>query len=110
MIVKGNGVKMNKIEKLAIILSGVVLILMIIVKIIVGYNDMGILVTLSLLGIMMWIIFWVCAFFPADWRMTQNQRKKIDDKYKYQRNYRKIMISVDVVVVLVFSALIMMVC
>ncbi len=102
--------QMSKIEKLAIILSGVVLALMIIVKIIVGYNDMGVLVTLSFFGIMMWILFWVCAFFPADWRMTKNQRNKIEDKDKYQRNYRKIMISVDVVVALVFSVLIMIVC
>lgn len=75
-------------------------------KCLIGYNDAGTLVILAFIGGMVWLIFLVCAFFPADWRMTENQKKKISDMVQYQNNYRKVLIVIDVVIAIAFSVFI----
>lgn len=46
--------------------------------------------------------------FPADWRMTDAQRKKIKDMDAYQTKYRRILVGVNLVVS-VFSSLLIIV-
>jgi len=69
--------------------------------------DVGVLVILSFTGILVWLIFFVCAFFPADWRMTEKQKRKIKNPTEYQNKYRKIIIGLDIVVAILFSTLIL---
>ena len=71
----------NKVKKR--ILSTIIVIA-IIVKCFIGTTDTGVLVMLSFTGILMWLIILFCAFFPAEWRMTEKQKSKIEKHTKYQ--------------------------
>lgn len=93
-------------EKIMLVGSIITLIVGIIIKGIVGCNDAGILVALAFVGILLWVILAASAFFPADWRMTERQKAKISDMEKYQCNYRKAFIAVDMVVAIAFAILI----
>ncbi len=99
--------KMTKTEKIVASLSFALLMIAIVLGGINGTADMGNLVILSFTGILMWLIFFVCAFFPADWRMTEKQKNKIDDLTEYQNKYRKIMIGIDVIIAIVFAILVL---
>lgn len=98
--------KMTKFEKVIEIIAACILVDSIILKCLIGYNDVGTLVILAFMGVMVWFIFLICAFFPADWRMTENQKKKISDMVQYQNNYRKVLIGIDAIIAIVFSILI----
>lgn len=98
--------KMTKNEKILAVLSFVLLIAAIAVRSILGTADAGVLVILAFTGILVWLIFLVCAFFPADWRMTAKQKSKIDNMEVYQNKYRKIMIGLDVLISILFAILI----
>lgn len=93
-------------EKIMLVGSLLILSGGIIAKSIAGCHDAGILVALAFAGILLWAILAVSAFFPADWRMTERQKAKITDMEKYQSNYRKAFIAVDMVVAIAFTILI----
>jgi hypothetical protein len=57
----------------------------------------------------MWLIFFVCSFFPADWRMTEKQKNKINNPMEYPNRYRRIMIVLDVAFAVLFAILIMVI-
>lgn len=93
------------------VLEGVALGLLaisIVVRSLLGVSDTGVLVMLAFTGILLYIILLVCAFFPADWRMTDAQREKIKDMDAYQAKYRRILVGVNLAVS-VFSALLIIV-
>ena len=51
-------------------------------------SDVGVTVTLGFVGVMMYVIFFVAALFPATWRMTEKQKEKmlifsLGDKARY---------------------------
>lgn len=69
--------KMSFMEKLLEASAFVLLLLTITVKCIFKVQDMDILITISFVGIMVYVILLVCSFFPADWRMTAKQKEKI---------------------------------
>lgn len=98
--------KMTKAEKTLASLSIALIAIAIAVRCIMGTADVGILVMLSFTGILVWLIFFVCAFFPADWRMTAKQKNKIENPTEYQNKYRKFMIGLDVVMAILFAWLI----
>lgn len=100
--------KMSKIEKMFMSLSFALLLVAIVVRGIMGTADVGVWVILSFAGILVWVIFLVCAFFPADWRMTKKQKSKINNLTEYQDKYRRIILGVDVVISIIFAVLILM--
>jgi len=100
--------KMTKNEKILASLSLAVLVIAIIVKCFIGTTDTGVLVMLSFTGILMWLIILFCAFFPAEWRMTEKQKSKIENHTEYQNKYRKIFIGIDTVIAILFSVLILL--
>lgn len=98
--------KMTKNEKKLASLSFLLLIISIIIRCYIGITDVGLLVILSFTGILMWLIFLICAFFPADWRMTKKQKNKIENLMEYQNKYRMIVISFDILIAILFAFLI----
>ena len=99
--------KMTKSEKILTCLSFALLVVAIIVESLIGTTDAGILVILSFTGILVWLIILFCAFFPAEWRMTEKQKSKIKNHTEYQNKYRKIIIGIDIVIAILFSILIL---
>lgn len=99
--------KMTRNEKILACLSFAVLVIAIIVKCFVGTTDTGAFVMLSFTGILVWLIILFCAFFPAEWRMTEKQKSKIENHTEYQNKYRKIFIGIDIVIAILFSVLIL---
>ena len=95
--------KMTKIEKIMAICSLLILITAIIVRGVIGVNDSGVLVILSFTGLLMWLIFLICAFFPSDWRMTEKQKAKIMNQNKYRRT----LIIIDTILAVIFAVMIM---
>ena len=87
--------KMSNVEKICEIVAITLIILSVIFKCIVGVNDTDTLVMLAFLGVMLFVIFLVCAFFPADWRMTEKQKEKIEDMDLYQAKYRKVFAGIN---------------
>lgn len=100
---------MKKIDKILIIISALIIVASIIIRAITGANDVGILVMLSFAAIMVWVIFLVCSFFPADWRMTKKQKDKIKDMGKYQANYQTILILIDTLAAISFALIIILI-
>lgn len=94
--------KMSFTEKLLEASAFILLILTFMIKYMVGVQDTGTFVILAFTGILLFVIFLVCAFFPADWRMTEKQKKKIKDLNAYQNKYRKILVGIN----FIFSILI----
>lgn len=101
--------KMTKSEKIFEMIAILLLAGSIGVKSALGAKDAGILVALSFVGILIWMIFFACAFFPADWRMTEKQKNKIRDLTEYQNRYRRMMIALDIVFAVLFAILIMVI-
>ncbi len=99
--------KMTRNEKILASLSFTLLVIAIIVKCFIGTTDTGVLVMISFTGILVWLIILFCAFFPAEWRMTEKQKSKIENHTEYQNKYRKIIISIDVVIAILLSILIL---
>ena len=99
--------KMTKIEKIMAICSLLILITAIIVRGVIGVNDSGVLVILSFTGLLMWLIFLICAFFPPDWRMTEKQKAKIMNRVEYQNKYRRTLIIIDTILAVIFAVMIM---
>jgi Na+-transporting methylmalonyl-CoA/oxaloacetate decarboxylase gamma subunit len=88
---------------------GILLILVSIVyKCFSTITDSGTLVILAFMAIMLYVIFLVCAFFPADWRMTSKQKEKIKDMQAYQARYRKILVIINFAISICSSLLIIL--
>ncbi len=68
-------------------------------------SDVGVTVTLGFVGVMMYVIFFVAALFPATWRMTEKQKEKIDED-KYQNRYRKMMVGLNFTLSVIFALLV----
>ena len=99
--------KMTKIEKIMAICSLLILITAIIVRGVIGVNDSGVLVILSFAGLLMWVIFLICAFIPSEWRMTEKQKAKILNRVEYQNKYRRTLIIIDAILAVIFAVMIM---
>lgn len=99
--------KMTRNENILAGLSIALLVVAIIVKCFIGTGDTGVFVMLSFTGILVWLIIFVCAFFPAEWRMTKKQKSKIENHTEYQNKYRKIIIGIDCVIAILFSILVL---
>lgn len=98
--------KMTKIEKVLEFLGIALIAASITLKCCMGVNDSGNLVMLSFTAILSYVILLVCAFFPADWRMTEKQKSQIKDISIYQMRYRKIFVVINFVVSIGTSCLI----
>lgn len=98
--------KMTRNEKILASISFAILVIAIMGRCLMGTSDTGVLVMLSFTGILVWLIFLVCAFFPADWRMTAKQKSKIANMEEYQNKYRKILIGLDVLIAILFAVLV----
>ena len=89
--------KMATWEKVLEIVALVLLVIATIIKSQMGVERTGHLIMLSFVGIMAYIIFLVAAFFPADWRLSEQERARIEDKEQYQTNYRKTWVGINFV-------------
>lgn len=87
--------KMSILEKVLEVVALVLLIVAIIVKSQMGLEKTGYLVMMSFVAVMTYVIFLVAAFFPADWRLTEQGRAMIADREQYQTNYRKALVGVN---------------
>ena len=101
---------MTIMEKIFEYMAIILIIGSIVIKALIGVNDIGILVTLSFVAILLYVIFLVCAFFPADWRMTEKQKKKIKDISIYQAKYRKIFVVINFLFSIMSSGFIIFTC
>lgn len=102
--------RMTTWEKTFEYLAIILIICSIVIKSLLGVDDVGILVTLSFVAILIYVIFLVSAFFPAYWRMTEKQKEKIKDMSIYQAKYRKIFVVINFLLSIVSSGFIMFVC
>ena len=82
-------------EKILEVVALILLIIATIIKSQIGVEKTGHLVMLAFLGIMVYVMFLVAAFFPADWRLTEQERAMIDDKEQYQANYRRTWVCIN---------------
>lgn len=82
----------TKKEKITLLLTLLFIMGSIIIRVILGINDMEGTVLLGVVNILAYIIFMVAGLFPADWRLTDSQKAKIKDKEKYQDRYRLIIV------------------
>ena len=98
---------MSLSEKIFELIAIVMMIFTIMGKAVMGANDVQTLILVSFVGIMGFVIFFVCAFFPADWRLTAEQKQKIKDKNLYQANYRKILVFVNFLYCIVMCGVIL---
>ena len=87
--------KMALWEKILEILALVLLVIATIVKSQMGVEKTGYLVMLAFLGVMVYVMFLVAAFFPADWRLTAQEKAMIEDKEQYQVNYRRTWVCIN---------------
>ncbi len=101
--------KMTGTEKVLEGLAFGLLVISIVIRCLLGVSDTGVLVVLAFTGILLYVIFWVCAFFPADWRMTDARREKIKDMDAYQTKYRRILVGVNLAFSVVISILIIVI-
>lgn len=98
--------KMKPWEKFLTLFSFLMIVFSVIMRCLCGVHDMDNLVILAFMGILMFVIFLISSFFPADWRMTEKQKAKIDDMNAYQEKYRKIFISITFVISFSFAVMI----
>ena len=87
--------KMTIWEKVLEVVALVLLIIVTIIKSQMGVEKTGYLVMMSFVAVMTYVIFLVAAFFPADWRLTEQGRAMIADREQYQTNYRKALVGVN---------------
>ena len=82
-------------EKVIELCAFLVIVLSSIYKGIYSDGDVGILITLSFVAVLLFVVLSVAALFPATWRMTDKQKKKIKDVGRYQENYTKIFVIIN---------------
>ena len=70
-------------------------------------GDMGVLITLSFVAILLFIIISIAALFPATWRMTNREKKKISDLKRYQERYTSTFVIINVVLSIFMALLIL---
>lgn len=98
--------KFSSGEKIAESISVVLLILACVVKGVRGASDTGILVALTFVAILLFVLLFVAALFPADWRMTARQKEKIADTGRFQEKYRKIFVLLNLIVSIIMALVI----
>ena len=99
--------KMTMWEKGFEIVALILLVIATIVKCQIGVEKTGYLVMMSFVAVMTYVIFLVAAFFPADWRLTDRERAMIADKERYQANYRKVLVGVNLAFSIFFCLIIL---
>lgn len=102
--------KFTKLEKRLELLAFCIIALATIVRAVLGVDDAGVLIIMVFAAVLMYIIFLVAAFFPADWRMTQKQKSKIGDREKYQATYRRVLVHINLLCSILFGGLIFFTC
>lgn len=102
--------RMNKTDKILQLTALAVIVAAIVTKAVIGCDDTGVFAVMSIIAIMLYVIFLVCSFFPATWRMTIKQKDKIKDEAAYQDRYRRVMAVFNLVVALLFACLIVFTC
>lgn len=96
--------KFTKTEKLILLATLIIIILSLTARLLSGKGDMGTAVILGFTNILLYVIFSVCALFPADWRMTDKQKETMEDREQYQARYRTVLVTVTFVLCLALAA------
>ena len=60
-------------------------------------EDNGIVIMLFFTAVLLFVIFHTIALFPATWRMSDEEKKKIKNITRYQENYTNIIVIANVV-------------
>ena len=102
--------KMTVWEKTLESVALILIIVSIIIKAFIGTIDTGIMVMCSFLAVMLYVIFLVCTYFPVDWRMTENQKIKVENMSIYQIKYRKIFVVINFLLSIMSSSVIIFIC
>lgn len=98
--------KFTKTEKLILLATLIIIILSLTARLLSGKGDTGTAVILGFTNILLYVIFSVCALFPADWRMTDKQKETIKDREQYKARYRTVLVTVTLVLCLALAAVI----
>lgn len=69
-------------------------------------EDNGIVIMLFFTAVLLFVIFHTIALFPATWRMSDTEKKKIKDLMQYQEKYTCIVVIVNVVLSIFMTFLI----
>ncbi len=67
-------------------------------KVVYASGDRGSAVILSFVTVLLFAVFTVASLFPATWRMTEKEKKKIDEPIKYQERYTTIFVAINTVI------------
>lgn len=90
--------KFNKWQKCAELLIFLLVLLTGIFKISHPNGDAGVAVILFFVSLLVFLILSCAALFPATWRMTDEEKRKIPDLQKYQEKYTGIFVIVNAII------------
>ena len=99
--------RMTKGEKILEALAFLLVVVAMIARCVIDVEDIGVLVIMAFVAFWFYVIMLVCAFVPADWRLTTKQKAEIVDPVAYQTKYRRIMVGVNLIASIIFSIIIM---
>lgn len=84
-------------QKCSELITFLIVLLSGIYNIICGEEDKGIVIMLFFTAVLLFVIFHTIALFPATWRMSDKEKKKIKDITGYQEKYTSIVVIMNVV-------------
>lgn len=90
--------KFNKWQKCVEFLMLLIILLTGIYKISHPKGDVGVAVILIFVSLLVFLILSCAALFPATWRMTDEEKRKIPDLQKYQEKYTGIFVIVNAII------------
>ncbi len=90
-------IKLTKWQKIVELIMLVVIVTTGVYKIVFSGNDTGVSVILLFVTILLFAVLTVASLFPATWRMTDSEKKEIEDPQKYQEKYTTIFILINVI-------------
>lgn len=90
-------------------LSFLIIIAGIFIRVMLGVEEIDKLVIMAFTAIMIYVICLIAALFPATWRMTDAQKKKIGNLEAYQNKYRKVFVILNLLIsmMMVFMILVL---
>ena len=84
--------KLTKWQKVVELLVFLVIVATGVYKIGFSAHDTGVAVILLFVTLLLFAVLTVAAMFPATWRMTDREKKRIEDPVKYQDKYTTVFV------------------
>ena len=90
--------KFNKWQKCVELIVFLIILSSGIYKIRLPKGDAGVAVILFFVTLVVFLILSCASLFPATWRMTDEEKRKIPDLQKYQEKYTRIFVIVNAII------------